>query len=90
MARSRRPSGRIGRHLDQAGHLVGVEHLRQLARRLRRAQALRRVAGQFAVLEQVPEETAQRRQPALQAFRRQAAPVFGGDEAAQVLADQAA
>ena len=76
---------RVGRHLDQAHGLVGIEHLRQPARRLRRADRIGGARRDAAMAQQPAVEAAAGRQPPLQALRRQAAAVFAGDEGAQLL-----
>ena len=74
----------VGRHFHQARGLVGIQHLRQLARRLGRAQRGGGTGGDAAMPEQPVEIAAAGGQAALQAFGRQSAAVFGGDEGAEL------
>jgi hypothetical protein len=75
----------VGRHLDQARGLVGIEHLRQPAWRFRRADRIGRTGGDAAMPEQPAIEAAAGGQAALQALGRQPAPVFAGNERTQLL-----
>ena len=74
---------RIGRHLDEPDGLVGIQHLRQLARGLGRTQRRCGTGRDAAMLEQPLVEAATGRQAPLQALGRKAAAMLGGDEAAQ-------
>ena len=74
----------VGRQLDQLHRFIDIQHLRQFARRFRRTDTGGWTGDDATVLQQPLIETAAGRESTLQAFRRQAATMLGGDERTQL------